>query len=99
MEGRGGRGREGEGVEGRETSGGRRWKVKEGDVRMEGCRCIFALHEIACLVMLLSSLETIAIYIYIYIYIFKCVHLVPGGPHAMCNHNWLIAVQHNEDNV
>ena len=38
-------------------------------------------------VKLMPSLETIHVY------------LVPGVPHAMCNHNWLIAVQYNEDNV
>ena len=42
----------------------------------------------------MPSLESIHI-----IYLSVCVHLVPGGPHAICNHNWLIAVQYNEDNV
>ena len=48
-EGEGGREEEGEGGRGRR--GGRGWEVKEGEVRMEGCRCIFAFHEIESLVV------------------------------------------------
>ena len=33
----------------RERRGGKRWQVKEGEVRMEGRRCLFVLHEIAIL--------------------------------------------------
>ena len=40
---------------------------------------------------LLVGIDSLFIHIY--------TNLDPGVPHAMCNHNWLIAVQYNEDNV
>ena len=78
------------GRERKEGGGGEKGREKVGGERGRGKYTYisdFKLHKIAILVMLMASLETIH------------VHLVPGVPHAMCNHNWLIAVQYESTEV